>query len=303
LLNPLNSNLYCKAIAIFFFSPALVSAQDTWQLTPSFNAMTGQYADSRTMNNQQGLGVRISGEKERQWGFTAGLQTTHIDMAPITQTSVQHQDNWLASTYTHLPSSRWLGRWTLQIDTHKVNNDALHTNSNSVRALAPQITWLSNTQPLKMDLSLAKSNYANSEPIYQLSSAVAYGFNNATNWLQIRGYAINNLTPSEALGLSNTRAVETKFTHVLGHTSTWMPTSITVGLDHGKRIYWVDMASQTIYNQPMINEGSENIAASWQLNPKTKFNLQLNQTRYYAESLGAHRFKLSTLSTQLAFAR
>jgi hypothetical protein len=298
----LNSNLYGKAIAIFFLSPALVYAKDTWQLTPSFNAMTGHYADSRTMNNQQGLGVRISGEKERQWGFTAGLQTTHIDMASITQTSVQHQDNWLASVYTHLPSTTWHGRWTLQIDTHKVKNDALHTNSNSVRALAPQITWLSNTEPLKMDLSLASSNYANTAPIYQLSSAVAYGFNNGTDWLQIRGYAINNLTPSEALGLSSTRAFDTKFTHFLNCTSTWVPTSITVGLDRGKRIYWVDMASQTIYNQPMINEGSQNIAASWKLNPKTNINLQFNQTRYYAESVEAHRFKLSTLSTQLAFA-
>lgn len=297
----MNSNLYSKAIAIIFFSPTFVCAQDTWQLNSSINAMTGHYADSRTMKNQKGLGVRFSGEKERQWGLTAGLQTTHIDMTPITQTSVQHQDNWLLSAYAHHPSTRWLGRWTLQIDTHKIENDALHTNSSSVRALAPQITWLSNTQPLKIDLSLASSTYANTTPIYQLSSAVTYGFNNGRDWLQIRGYAINNLTPSEALGLSNTRAVETKITHFLGRPSRWMPTSISVGLDQGKRIYWVDMASQTIYNQPMINEGGENVAASWQLNPKTNMNLQLNQTRYYAESVGAHRFKLSTLSTQLAF--
>jgi hypothetical protein len=298
----LNSNLYSKAIAIIFFSPTLVCAQDTWQLTPSINAMTGHYADSRTMNNQQGLGVRISGEKERLWGFTAGLQTTHIDMAPSTQTSVQHQDNWLASAYAHQPSTTWLGRWTLQVDTHKVKNDASHANSSSVRAIAPQITWLSHTQPFRADLSFASSNYANTAPIYQLSSAVAYGFNNGTDWLQIRGYAINNLTPSEALGLSNTRAVETKVTHFLGRTSGWIPTSITVGLDRGKKIYWLEMESQTIYNQPMINEGGENIAASWQLKPKTNINLKLNQTRYYAEDLVAHRFKLSTLSTQLAFA-
>lgn len=278
-------------------------AQDAWQFTPTINAMTGHYADSRTMNNQQGLGVRISGEKERQWGFTTGLQTTHIDMAPITQTSVQHQDNWLASAYTHQPSTTWLGRWTLQIDTHKVKNDALHTSSNSVHAFAPQITWLSHSHPLKIDLSLASSKYANTSPIYQLSSAVAYGLNDSADWLQIRGYAINNLTPSEALGLSSIHAIETKITHFLDRTSKWLPTSITVGLDRGKRIYWVDMASQTVYNQPMLNEGGQNFAASWQLSTNTNVNLQFNQTRYYAESLGAHHFKLSTLSTQLAFAR
>lgn len=278
-------------------------AEDTWRLTPSINAMTGHYSNSRTMNYQQGLGVRISGEKERQWGIAAGLQTTHIDMALITQTSVQQQNNWLVSVYTHQQSATWDGRWTLKIDAHKVMNDALHTNSNSVYALAPQITWLSHIQPLKMDLSLATSNYTHTVPIYQLSSAIAYGFNNGTDWLQIRGYSINKLTPSEALGLSSTQAIEMKITHFLDRTSTLLPTSVTVGMDQGKRIYWVDMASQTIYNQPMINEGGQNLAALWQLSSNTNFNLQLNQTRYYAEALGAHRFKLSTLSTQLAFAR
>lgn len=264
--------------------------------------MTGLYTGSRTMDSQQGLGVRMSGEKDRQWGFTAGLQTTHIDMAPITQTSIQHQDNWLASAYMHHTSASGSGRWTLQIDSHKVKNDALYTNSNSVRAIAPQVTWLSHTQPLKMDLSFASSNYANTSPIYQLSSAFAYSLNNGINWLQIRSYVINNLTPSEALGLSKSHSVETKITHFIDHPSAWTPTSITVGLEYGKKIYWIDMASQTVYNQPMINEGGENLAATWQLNAKTYINLQLSQTRYYAESVAAHRFKLSTLSTQLAYA-
>lgn len=264
--------------------------------------MAGHYAGSLTMYNQQGLGLRIAGEKNKQWGFTVGLQSTHIDMAPITQTSVQHQDNRLASAFTHLASNSLLGRWTLQIDAHQLTNDASHTNSSSVRAIAPQITWLSYTQPLKIDLSIASSNYKNTAPIYQLSSALAYGFNNGKNWLQFRGYASNNLTPSEALGQSNTRALDTKFTHFVNRTSSWMPSSVTAGFDLGKKIYWVDMASQTVYNQPMINEGGENLAASWQLTPKSNVSLQLNQTRYYAESVSAHRFKLSTLSTQLACA-
>jgi hypothetical protein len=52
----------------------------------------------------------------------------------------------------------------------------------------------------------------------------------------------------------------------------------------------------------MVNEGGENITAAWQLNTQTHLALQLSQTRYYAESVAAHRFKLGSLSTQLAFA-
>ncbi len=302
LLNPLKSNIKRKALAMLCVSSALVHAQDAWQWQSSINTMNGRYVDSLTMNKQQSLGVRISGERNHQWGFTAGVQSTRIDMAPITQTSVQQQNNWLLSAYTHQTYATWPGRWTLQLDTHQLNNDASHTNTNAVRAVAPQITWLSHSLPLKADLSLATSNYKNTAPIQQLSSAIAYGINNGNDWLQIRGYVIQHLTPSEALGLSSTRAVETKITHFLDHSVMWMPTSLTAGLDRGKKIYWVDMASQAVNNQPMVNEGGENITAAWRLNTQTHLTLQLSQTRYYAESVAAHRFKLGSLSTQLAFA-
>jgi hypothetical protein len=78
-------------------APSIACAQDAWQMNASVTAMTGNYANSLTMNKQKGLGLRISGELNQTWGFTAGLQSTRIDMAPITQVSTQNQDNWLLS--------------------------------------------------------------------------------------------------------------------------------------------------------------------------------------------------------------
>jgi hypothetical protein len=300
----LNSTQTIKLLALFCMTPAISFAQDAWQFGSSVTAMTGHYADSLTMNNQHGLGVRMFGEKDQKWGFTAGLQSTRIDMAPITQVSTQNQDNWLLSGFVHVPTTQLPGRLTFQIDTHQVHNDAPQSNTSDVHAIAPQVTWLSYTQPLKVDFSYASSNYKNTpDAIHQLSSAIAYGFNDAKDWLQVRSYAINNLTTSEALGQSSTRATDFKLTHFLIGNLKWAPTTITLGLERGKRIYVVDMASQTVYNLPMLNEGGENIAASWQISPKTNLNLQFSKTRYYAEPPTAplaHRFTLSTLSAQLA---
>ncbi len=266
--------------------------------------MTGHYADSLTMNNQKGLGVRMSGENNQTWGFTAGLQSTRIDMAPITQVSTQNQDNWLLSGYVHMPSAMTPGRWTFQLDAHKAYNDAQQSNTSDVRAIAPQVTWLSYTQPLKVDLSYARSTYKNTAAIHQLSSAIAYGFNGAKDWLQVRSYAINNLTTSEALGQSSTRATDIKLTHFLSRDLKWAPSTVTVGLERGQRIYVVDMTSQTVYNLPMLNHGGKHMAASWKLSPKTNLNVQFSKTKYYAEPtpLPAHNFTLSTLSAQIATA-
>lgn len=278
-------------------------AQDGWQLNSSVTAITGRYADSMILNHQQGLGIRLSGENEKKWGVAAGVLSTRIDMAPITQVSSQNQDSWLLSGHAYKHSIMLPGRWTFQLDVHQVHNDAQKENNSYVRAIAPQVTWLSYTQPLKVDFSYATSNYKNTpSSIHQLSSAIAYGFNGATDWLQVRSYAINNLATSEALGHSSTRATDIKVTHFLKTQTKWEPTTITVGLERGKRIYAVDMVTQTVYNLPMLNEGGENIAGNWKLSSKTDLSLQFSKTRYYAEPtyLPAHRFTLSTLSAQLS---
>jgi hypothetical protein len=271
-------------------------------MNSSVTAMTGNYADSLTMNNQKGLGVRMSGEHHHTWGFTAGLQSTRINMTPITQVSKQNQDNWLLSGYAYMPSTKLPGRWTFQLDAHQVHHDAPESNTSDVRAIAPQITWLSYTHPIKVDFSYARSMYKKTSAIHQLSTAFSYGLNDAKDWLQVRSYAINNLTTSEALGQSRTRATDFKLTHFFSGRSAWAPTTVTVGVEGGQRIYLVDMTSQTVYNLPMLNDGGKNIAASWKLSPKSDLNVQFSKTNYYAAPtpLPAHNFTISTLSAQIA---
>jgi hypothetical protein len=81
---------------------------------------------------------------------------------------------------------------------------------------------------------------------------------------------------------------------------TGIPNSLTLGLERGKKVYGVDMQTQTVYNLPMVNEGGESLAATWTLTRQTNLSLQANSTRYYSELVSAHKFKLNTLSAQLA---
>jgi hypothetical protein len=300
LLKPMKSNHHSKLLAILCIAPSMAIAQDVWQLDSSVTVMTGHYADSLIMNNQHGLGLRMTGEKDQKWGFTAGLQSTRIDMAPL---SSQDQYNWLLSGFLHIPTNKLPGRLTVQLDTHQVQNDAPQSSNSNVLAIATQATWLSYTQPLKVDFSFASSAYKNTAAIHQLSAAFAYGFNDAKDWLQVRGYAIDHLTASTALGQSSTRATDLKLTHFFSGHVKWAPAAVTLGIERGKRIYVVDMTTQTLYNLPMLNQGAENIAANWKLSPKTDLNLQFSKTRYFADipyAPSAHRFTLSTLSAQLA---
>lgn len=251
------------------------------------------------MSSQDGLGVRVLGENNRSWGFAADLQSTRIRMLPITQVSTQNQNNLMLSAYSHVTSTHLPGRWTFQLDTHQIHNDASQSDSSDVRAFAPQIIWLSNSQPLKVDISYANSSYKNTATIHQYSSAIAYALNGANDWLQIRSYAITQLDPTKALGQTSTYAADIKLTHFLSPRTQWVPSTLTLGVERGKRIYVVDMATQTVYNLPMRNEGAENITATWHINSKTNLNLQFSKTKYLSNIPFTHHFTLSTFSGQL----
>jgi len=304
----MKSSFLIPSIVILSALPMALFAQDDWKLSTALTTMTGNYKDAMTMNHQHGNGLRLTGEYQQQWGITAGLQSTRINMKPITQTATQDQDNWLLSGYAHIPSTFQPGRWTLQLDGHQINNDAKVGNSDGVRVIAPQVSWLSTHRPIKLDLGYARSSYRDNATIHQLSAGIGFGFNHQQNWAQIRGYAIHNLDPNYALGHTNTRAAEFKLTQFLPRDIRFVPTSITLGVETGKKIFGVDMLTQTVYNLPMVNKGSENIAASWQLSSSTDLTLFASKTRYFATStiyspyLPAHNFTLSTLSAQLATA-
>lgn len=266
--------------------------------------MTGNYKDSLIMGNQHGTGLRLAGEFKETWGVTAGIQSTRINMEPITQTSAQDQDNWLLSGHLHAPSSGLPGRWTFQLDGHQIHNDSKRGNSDGVRVIAPQVTWLSYSQPLKIDLGYASSSYRNTSTVHQLSYGLGFGFNQNRNWVQARGYMIKNLDPIYALGQTSTRGANIALTHFLNSHSAWVPNALTVGLERGKKIYGVDMQTQTVYNLPMVNQGSESVAATWKIRSNTSLSVQASKTRYFAmpEQLAAHDFTLSTLSAQIATA-
>jgi hypothetical protein len=293
----MNSYRIGKLIPFLSIVSATALAQNTWKFDAALTHMEGRYKEALAMRDQHGLGLKLHGEYNKQWGISASLQTTHIySPQPFPQT---HQDNWLLSGYVHLPSNFAPGRWTMQIDTHEIHNDAQQGNSDGVRVVAPQITWMASTSPLKLDLSYANSSYRNMPAVHQVGSGIGFGFNDQRNWLQIRGYVINQLERAYALGYTTTRSSEIKLTQFLSEKISPIPTSVSVGIERGKKIYNVDMVSQTVYNLPMLNVGGENVSVNWKLSNDTDFTLHANRTKYIATLPVDHQFKLNTLSAQL----
>jgi hypothetical protein len=296
----MNTKTFMLGLFCLLSVPVFAEAQDVWQLNTSVNAMTGKYDGSLIMKKQHGLGVRLNGERANEGGFSVGLQSTHIDMQPLVPKATQEQNNWFLSGYAYTPSPSLSGRFKWQLDVHRVLNDALQGNSDGVSAVVPQVSWVSFDKPLTFDLSYAQSRYHNTRTIHQLSPSLGFGFNNNQNWFQIRGYLIQNLEPNLSMGMSSSHATDFRLTQLFQSPSPWVPQSVTLGLERGKKIYFVDAVTQTVHNLPMRNDGGENIAAVWRFAQSNQLKLQLQQTHYFSNDYTAHDFSLKTLSAQIS---
>jgi hypothetical protein len=275
------------------------NAQDAWQWRSSVTATTGQYSNAMALKSQQSWGLRLTGEKDQTWGWTVGLRSTDIAMQPNLPISSQRQIDGLLSGFFHMHSVKIPGRWTLQLDAYRTTSDAINSISSEVYAISPQMIWQSHSLPLKLDAHYAHSKYKISPVIDQFGLGVTYGFNAAKDWVQLRGNSHQNLTPERALGHQRLSSTEISYTHLFEAGSPWMPSTVTLGLKRGKKIFAIDPVSQTLYNLPMLNEGGESITTVWKLNPQTDLTLNWGQDRYRSAQPAEHRFTLGMLSAQV----
>jgi hypothetical protein len=251
------------------------------------------------MQKQQGKGVRIKGEKDQHWGLAMGYQSSNIDLQPIVPSPRQNQDDWRLSSFVHMPSSLVPGKVTLQMDVYRTLINPDQSPSSDVLTWVPQIIWQSQALPLKLDFSYAHSVYQKTERVHQISTGLTYGFNNYQNWVQVRGYYIDNLKSMGIQDKDNAFSADIKLTHILNATSPLIPASVTVGLERGKKIYYADLTTQTLQNAPLMNEKSENIAANWKVSNQTNFDIYWVRNKYIAYQPFERHIRLSTLGVKV----
>lgn len=276
---------------------ALVSSyafsQPDWSVQSAINFAKSNYNNSQDLDQQKSSGIRLDFDRG-DIGSTLGFQKTRIDLRPSLNQPQQNQDNWLGSIYKRFPVASLPGQVALKLDTHHLRSSA-PTQAN-IHVLAPQASWTSAQLPLGLDLSLAHSNYPTMPTVKQYGVAARWGFNQLQDWLEFRQYRILNLDVTQALGNRDTQAHEIRLTHLLNPNTSWQPKRISVALERGEKIFFVDMQSQTVYNMTMLNKGGHSVTSTWPIQPKIDFTLQFNQNKYSLRN----DFTLTTISAQMA---
>jgi len=269
---------------------ATVSQQavaDTWTVKATPSLTQGSYSDSLARSKISDAGVTLAADYLDQGGVTVGYSNTRVNMKNALDIN---QNNVLVSGRLNYWPDSLGSRLTVRLDAHDASG-----NVNAVTAYAPQVSWLSSDSSVYADIGYANSRYKNNSlRVQQFTPTVGFALNGGSDWLQVRSYLINGLTPALAANKTSTQSLDVNWTHFLAPGSAFSPSSVTLGVSGGEKIFAVDMDAQMVANLADLGKGSASVAAAWDIAKNTKFTALLSHSRYTDVALN-NNYKLNVL--------
>jgi len=268
---------HALAGAAFCLSAGAALAAGEWNTTLGGQAAYGAYSGADQRDAWASAGVVLSADYLEKGGYTLGVSGTNIKgragVPDIDQSAV------FASGRLNFTPDKLPGRLTARLDLHAIDNDDATGDTDGVRVVAPQLSYLSFDKRSYVDLGYAHSTYRNDLSVNQWTPTVGVGFNQGADWLQFRGWFIDPSNAARAQGKDSTTALETKWTH-------WLAPNM-LGIDNlkaslllGERIYAVDGDAGSVANLADIQRGGASLGAEWKIGSAGKLLAQFGQDRY-----------------------
>jgi hypothetical protein len=226
------------------------------------------YGGSQLRNDMTTAGIYFDAQYMDRGGIAGGATYTYLNLKQGIP-AINQAEEFLSGRLDFMPELI-PGRLRLRMDGHQINNNDSTNESNDVQVLAPQVSFLNDTQLLYLDLGYAISFYGqskidnNSQTVQQWTPTLGFGFNDKYDWMQLRLYDVSVSNSGRTLHVHRD-AVEIKLTHYLAPQTVWIPYWLTVGGLIGNRIYAVDNDTEVVYNLADEQKGAAFLAAQWKL--------------------------------------
>jgi hypothetical protein len=271
-----------------------------WTFNGGVSASNGAYKKAVTRDKIQESMVSLSGNFLDQGGLAAHYEKTHYSLK--SGGAGTEQVALLFSGHLDFKSSDATpARTTLRLDNHRIYNNDSSGYTDNVVAYAPQLSWLSGDRSQYVDLGLGYSRYQYQMIVRQFTPTLGFALRKQADWIQLRGYYIDGMTPARADGKSKTMALETKWTHTFSLPIKHWPQSMTVGVSKGERRYAIDMDEQTVANLDDLDKGVVSLGLTWELAKKYKLILSAKQSYFYSNAGAGDNYKLNSGSAKLTY--
>jgi len=268
--------------SMLFASSTVYAEEGSWDVKTDIQANYGSYSKSKLRNNISSSGVILSADYLDLGGFSLAANTTQIQYKAAPSIS---QQSYFASLRSKVYLDALPGVLTLRLDGHLINNNDVTGNTDGVRVIVPQISFMDFDKSYYLDFGYARSTYKNQLNIDQFTPTVGFGFNEQADWLQLRGYLIRSSNALRSQGKKSTTAVDAKWTHWFAPDNWLALDQMSVGVLGGERIYAVDGDAAAVYNLADIQRGSASLALQWKLSETMRWMIVAGQENYIDQTI------------------
>ncbi|WP_455206657.1 hypothetical protein [Kaarinaea lacus] len=287
--------------SIFVLLPSASMASDHyWQFKGIVQSYYQSYDQSVSREAAFNLGVYLFADYLESASFSAGYNYTFVD---LTQNMEVDEDMFhLGGKYSWF-SDALSGKLSIGLDgyggeyTTKTTTSSgggmggmggtsrlTTSESTSLTVLHPQVSFINFAKTFYLDIGYAYSEY-DSDSSYdidanQITPTIGFGWNNAFDWLQLRGYFISIDQQTRVLNDDDFASAELKYIHWFGEKTPPYFYNLQFTLLVGERVLAVDPDAKTVYSVSDKQTGSVSVAGQWSLSQSLKLMLLVGYDQY-----------------------
>ena len=259
-------------------TPHIIHAEESdWSVSMDKQGIYGSYSGSNNRDSIIGAGVLLDANYLERGGIAIGGSFTKLSFNAGNEID---QKALYGSLHYNLHLDAIPGLLTLRIDGHGISNNDVSGDTDNVRVIAPQLSFMNYDKTFYTDLGYAYSVYQNNLKVHQFTPTIGFGFNASADWIQLRGYFVDPSNPLRAQNKNSTTAVEAKWTHWFEPGSWYRPEMAQITGLAGERIYAVDGDAAIVYNLADIQQGSASLSLQWRVSESMKLMLIGGNERY-----------------------
>lgn len=290
-------------IAGALFSTASIASSHYWQVRGIAQGYYQDYSQSESREATFNLGIYAFADYLENGSLSFGYNYTFVDMSPNIEVD-EHllhlggKYSWFSDAMSgklSLTLDGYGGKYTTSTTTTSgggggggmggTTTSRLTTSeSTDISVLHPQVSFINFAKTFYLDFGYAYSEY-DSDTTYdieasQLTPTIGFGWNNAYDWLQVRGYFISLDQQTRVLNDDDYTSAELKYIHWFEEKSPPYLNNIRITLLAGERVLAVDPDAKAVYSVSDKQTGGVSIAGQWSLTPSLKLMLLAGYDQY-----------------------
>ncbi|KPJ93178.1 MAG: hypothetical protein AMJ55_08625 [Gammaproteobacteria bacterium SG8_15] len=283
------------------FSTASIATSHSWQFKGIAQSYYQSFDQSLSRESTFNLGIYWFADYLDNVSLSFGYNYTFVDMSPNIEVDehILHlggKYSWFSDTLSgkfSLALDGYGGKYTTTTVTSSggggmggMGGSSRITSSEStdISVLHPQVSFINYAKTYYFDIGYAYSEYDSGDlydiEAHQITPTLGFGWNNAYDWLQLRGYFINLNQQTQLLEEDDFASAELKYIHWFVEKSPPYFHNLQLTLLAGDRVLAVDPDAKAVYSVSDKQTGSVSVAGQWALTQSLKFMFLVGYDKY-----------------------